>query len=306
MPARADKKVKLSDLGEFGFIDLVKKQTKRPSSVIRGIGDDTAVLPLSSKKHLLLTTDMLLEGVHFTGKMPARAIGHKALACSISDIAAMGGIPKYAVVSLGVPPSCSWSLVSQIYRGIQKTAKKFNIGIVGGDTIKSRKIIINIALVGEVKKSELVYRKGARSGDQIFVTGPLGGSLSSGKHLRFNPRVAEAQYLVKKGKPTAMIDISDGLAADLGHILSESRVGAIIEERLIPKRQGSGLKQALYDGEDFELLFTLPPAKARPLQEKSNFKFYHMGEIISKSRGLQLKTAAGHLKKLDIKGYTHF
>jgi thiamine-monophosphate kinase len=258
MPARSVKKVKLSDLGEFGLIERIKKQAGSFPSGIKGIGDDTAVVPLSSTKHLLLTTDMLLEGVHFTLKMPAAAIGHKAIASSISDIAAMGGVPKYAVVSLGVPASVSWPVVSKIYQGMQRTAKKFGVGIVGGDTVKSKKIIINVALTGEVKKSEVIYRSGAHVGDQVFVTGPLGKSLLSGWHLCFNPRAIEAQYLVKKYKPTAMIDISDGVIADLGHILSESRVGAVIDEDLIPKRRGAQLKEALYDGEDFELLFTLP------------------------------------------------
>jgi len=298
----------LSNIGEFGLIDLIKKQAGRSSSVVRGIGDDTAVLPLSSQKHLLLTTDMLLEDVHFTLKMPAGAIGHKAIASSISDIAAMGGVAKHAVISLGVPPSCLWSFVSKMYQGMRATAKKFHVNIVGGDTVKSSKIIINVALTGEVKKSEVVYRNGACQGDQIFVTGPLGKSLSSGWHLKFIPRVTQAQYLVKKSKPTAMIDISDGLAADLGHILTESRVGAVIEENLIPRRRGACLKDALYDGEDFELLFTLSPLKARrPQKQKTKgFSFYRIGEIVGQTKGLQLKTAKGGLKKLDIKGYTHF
>ena len=308
MSTRAVQKMKLSDLGEFGLIDLLKKQARGPFSGIQGIGDDTAVLPLSAKKHLLLTTDMLLEGVHFTLKMPAKGIGHKAIASSISDIAAMGGIPKYAVISLGAPSTVSWRVISQIYQGIRKTAKKFHVGIVGGDTIKSQKIIINVALLGEVKRDEAVYRNGARAGDQVFVTGPLGRSLSSGWHLRFVPRIAQAQYLAGKHKPTAMIDISDGLAADLGHILRESRVGAMIEESSIPRRGKAYLKDALYDGEDFELLFTIPASRAQKLMGKNIrcYRFYRIGEVVAKEKGLQLKTSNGHLKKITIKGYIHF
>ena len=308
MSARAVQKVKLSDLGEFGLIDRIKKQVEGSFSGILGIGDDAAVIPMSSKKYLLLTTDMLLEGVHFTLKMPAKGIGHKAIASSISDIAAMGGVGKHAVVSLGAPSSASWPVISQIYQGIRRTAEKFRVGIVGGDTVKSEKIIINVALLGEVRKNEVVYRKGARVGDQVFVTGPLGRSLSSGWHLRFAPRIAEAQYLVKEHKPTAMIDISDGFVADLGHILNESRVGAIIEEGPIPKRENAYLKEALYDGEDFELLFTLSPLRARELENrrKSKHRFYRVGEIVPEGKGLQLKTSNGRLKKLNIKGYTHF
>lgn len=308
MPARAARKVQLSDLGEFGLINKIKKQVGSSSSVICGIGDDAAVVPLSSEKYLLLTTDMLAEGIHFTKRIPATAIGHKAIAASISDIAAMGGIAKYAVVSLGVPASCSSEFVLALYRGLEKTAKKFHINVVGGDTVRCPKVIINVALTGEVKKNEIVYRNGARRGDQIFVTGPLGRSLASGWHFRFVPRVAEAKYLVEKYHPTSMIDLSDGLAADLGHILKESRAGAIIEEKLLVRRRGANLKDALYDGEDFELLFTLSAAHARKYrdQAKKKYQFTRIGEIVDHQKGFRIRTAKGVFKALTVKGYTHF
>jgi len=308
MSARVHRKAQLSDLGEFGLINSIRKQIRKPSSVICGIGDDAAVVPLNSKKHLLLTTDMLVEGVHFTKKIPAKAIGHKAITASISDIAAMGGTAKYAVVSLGAPATCSKRFISALYQGINQTAKKFRVSVVGGDTVKSNKVIINITLTGEAKKGEIVYRSGARCGDQIFVTGPLGKSLSSGWHTRFVPRTAQASYLVSKYRPTSMIDISDGLVADLGHILNESRVGAIVEENALPYRRGARLKDALYDGEDFELLFTLSSYQARKFQNQARkpFKFYRIGEIVNRRKGFQIKTVTGILKKLSIKGYTHF
>jgi thiamine-monophosphate kinase len=308
MPARPRQNIKLSDVGEFGLIEVIKKQIGESCRAVKGIGDDAAVVPLSAKKYLLLTTDMLLEGVHFTLKMPAAAIGYKALACSISDIAAMGGLPQYAVVSLGVSGSCPRRFVTEMYRGMQRAAQRFHVEIVGGDTVRSKSIIINIALTGIAEKGRVVYRKGARVGDRIFVTGPLGRSLSGGRHLKFIPRVGEAQFLVRHYKPTAMIDISDGLAADLGHILSESRVGAVLEEKLIPRTQGAGSEQALYDGEDFELLFTLPDSKAERLQnlKNANFKFYCIGRIVSGKHGLQIKTMRLGLKKLRVQGYTHF
>lgn len=308
MPVRTAHKVQLSDLGEFGLINRIKKQIGKSSSVVCGIGDDAAVVPLLSGKYLLLTTDMLLEGVHFTTKLPARAIGHKAIAASISDIAAMGGIAKYAVISLGVPSTCSRQFIAELYQGIRKTAKKFRVHIVGGDTVKSNKMIINVALTGEAKSNEVVYRNGARKGDQIFVTGPLGKSLLSGWHLCFVPRIAQASYLVKKYRPTSMIDISDGLAADLGHILNESRVGAIIKEGLIPHRKGARLKNVLYDGEDFELLFTLSPSQAAHLQKqtRTSYQFYRIGEIVDRPKGLRIRSQKGVLKKISTKGYTHF
>ncbi|HBR14909.1 MAG TPA: thiamine-phosphate kinase [Candidatus Omnitrophica bacterium] len=299
---------KLSQLGEFGVIDRIRKIAGHSRSVMEGIGDDAAVVSSSEGKDLLLTTDMLLEGVHFTKDMPARGIGHKAMACSISDIAAMGGIPKYAVVSLGVSRRCEWDFVKQIYEGMKKTARKFDVAIVGGDTVRSPGVIINVALVGEVARKKAVLRRGAKVGDLIFVSGPLGGSLKSGRHLRFVPRVAEAQYLVKHFNPTAMIDISDGLAADLGHILEESRVGAVIYENKIPRHPDADSRGALYYGEDFELIVTVSPRKAEGLRDsrKSKFKFWPIGEITARRGCLQFVDEKGRIKTLSLKGYTHF
>ena len=310
---------KLSELGEFGVIELLKQyrgsgasvaKGRKPRGVygpepyvVRGIGDDAAVVSLDAKKYLLLTTDMLMEGVHFERNAPPRAIGRKALACSISDIAAMGGLPRYALVSLGVPGNLSWAFVRDLYKGMDTLARKFGVAIVGGDTIKSTKLVINVALTGEVNKTDVVYRSGALPGDLIFVTGPLGKSLSTGWHLKFVPRVKESQYLVRRVKPTAMIDISDGLAADLGHILEESKVGAVLEEKKIPRRAGASLRQALYDGEDFELLFTVPPRKAALLRKN---KFYPIGEIVPRSKGLLLRDKKNRLIKTNVQGYTHF
>ncbi|OGX10585.1 MAG: hypothetical protein A2Y05_01300 [Omnitrophica WOR_2 bacterium GWA2_53_43] len=274
--------------------------------VVHGIGDDTAVVPLDARRYLLLTTDMLLEGVHFERKAPPRLIGRKALACSISDIAAMGGVPRYALVSLGVPGNLSWTFVRDVYQGMDALARPFGVAIVGGDTIKSTKVVINIALTGEAGKSDVVYRSGARAGDQIFVTGPLGKSLSTGWHLKFTPRLKESRYLVRHVKPTAMIDISDGLAADLGHILEESKVGAVLEENEIPRRAGANVRQALYDGEDFELLFTVPRRKAAFWGRQKQFRFYPIGEIVPHAKGLLLKNKTGALAKIEPRGYTHF
>ncbi len=295
--------VKLSQLGEFGLIDLLKRYKGSGASVVKGIGDDTAVVPLDARRVLLLTTDMLMEDVHFTRRIPPRSIGRKALACSISDIAAMGGVPRYALVSLGVPGNLPWAFVRDLYKGMDALARRFGVAVVGGDTIKSKKIVVNVALTGEAGKDEVVYRGGARPGDQIFVTGPLGKSLSTGWHLKFIPRIKEAQYLVRHVKPTSMIDISDGLAADLGHILGESEVGAVLDEKRIPRRAGAGAREALYDGEDFELLFTVPARKVVLLRKN---KFYPIGEIVPQTGGLALRTKSGKLTNIFPRGYTHF
>ena len=299
---------KLTQLGELGFIDLVAKLAHNGRACVKGIGDDTAVLPFTRNKQLLFTTDMLKEGVHFTKKTKMKAIGYKALACSISDIAAMGGYPTYALVSLGVPRDLDILSVKMIYEGMNTLAKRFKIGIIGGDTILSHKIIINIALLGEVEKQHLVLRSEARKGDKIFVTGPLGRSFKTGKHLSFTPRIYESRYLVKSFQPTSMIDISDGLVADLGHILKASSVGALICEQRIPKNPKANLTEVLYGGEDFELIFTLSPNQANRMQRKKNkkFKFYCIGDIVNQKEKFQLICRTGKRRNIEAKGFVHF
>ena len=277
----------------------LKKFAPVSKTVIKGIGDDAAVLPYTKDKYLLLTTDMLVQDGHFTRQMPPRLIGHKALACNISDIAAMGGLPTFAVVSIGVPKDLPVRFIEDVYKGIQSTARDFNISIVGGDTIKTDKIVINVALLGEVEKKYLVTRDGAKAGDWIFVTGPLGGSLKSGRHLNFTPRLAQSRFLVENFKPSAMIDISDGLAGDLNHILENSRVGARLDYGYIPRHKQVSLSQALGDGEDFELLFTLAARRACKLMDwqaaRKVFYFYPVGTITANIK-----------ERIYAKGFTHF
>ncbi len=291
--------MKISQLGEFGLIDALKKYAPVSKAVIKGIGDDAAVLPYSKKEYLLLTTDMLFEDTHFTRRMPPGAIGHKALACSISDIAAMGGWPTFAVVSIGIPKNLSVRFIKDVYKGIGRTARDFNVSIVGGDTIKTDKIVINIALLGLVEKKYLTTREGAKAGDWIFVTGPLGGSFKSGRHLNFSPRCPQARFLVENFKPNAMMDISDGLCGDLNHILKASKVGARLDYASIPRQRRVSLPQALNDGEDFELLYMLPAAKAHQLMawqaRKRAFYFYPIGIITSDAK-----------EKIDAKSFNHF
>jgi thiamine-monophosphate kinase len=291
--------MKISKLGEFGLINALKQFAPVSKKVIKGIGDDAAVLPFNKSEYLLLTTDMLAEGTHFTRRMPPESIGHKALACSISDIAAMGGWPTFAVVSIGIPGKLPVRFIKDVYKGIQQIAWDFNVSIVGGDTIKTEKIVINVALLGLVEKKNLTTRDGARPGDWIFVTGPLGGSFKSGRHLNFLPRLAQARFLVEKFKPSAMMDISDGLSGDLNHILKASRVGARLDPSSIPRRKGVSISQALNDGEDFELLFTLSAKNASLLMDwqarSKSFYFYPIGIITADAK-----------EKINSKSFTHF
>jgi len=296
----------LHDLGEFGLIERFARQVTSGPGVVKGIGDDTAVIDTGAAEYLLMTTDMLVEGVHFLRTMmTAQEIGRKALACSISDIAAMGGTPTWALVSLGAPSNISAKLIEGIGSGINALAGEYGVSVVGGDTVRHGKIIINVALLGTVAKEDVVFRGGARRGDVIFVTGTLGNSFHNRKHLHFIPRIREAHYAVKEARPTAMIDISDGLAGDLGHILDESGVGAVIDEAQIPLAKGASLDQALHDGEDFELLLTVPSSSADRLRRCRKFRFFEIG-VITPGRDLMLRERSGKKRRVRPKGFQHF
>ncbi|MFA5259975.1 MAG: thiamine-phosphate kinase [Candidatus Omnitrophota bacterium] len=300
----------LSDIGEFGFIERIKRMLPADSSVLTPAGDDTAVVKSPGRgARILMTTDMLVEGVHFKPGTSPELIGRKALACNISDIAAMGGVPRHALVSVAIPPRTGVSALVKFYKGLAGCAREFRVNIVGGDTVKSRCLAVNVALTGEARPKDVVLRRGAAPGDEIFVTGPLGRAWKSGKDLRFKPRVEEARFLILNGlKPSAMIDISDGLAADLGHILAESGCSACLGESEIPLARGASLKEALYDGEDYELLLTLSKQKAARLRkaDPQARRFVPIGVIQSGSPAVYLKGRNGRIREIARKGFTHF
>ncbi|MDO8603253.1 MAG: thiamine-phosphate kinase [Candidatus Omnitrophota bacterium] len=300
--------MRLKDLGEFNFINRISKTIKLSSRVIKGIGDDAAVLRHTKDKYLLFTADMLVEGKHFHKGAKAGLVGGKALSCSVSDIAAMGGVPKFAVISIGLPGSLGLKYADGIYKGIKKAADRFGVDLVGGDTVGSEKIIINIALTGEVEKKSLALRSNAEENDAIFVTGNIGGSIKL-KHLNFTPRLKEARFLVKNFTVNSMIDISDGLLADLGRILKESGKGAIIYESAIPvSKNALGFDSAVRDGEDFELIFTLPESSACRLKKFWPFKtkISEIGRICSFRKGFFLVRKNGKSERIKPAGFTHF
>lgn len=304
--------MKLKKLGETGLIERLAKNFKTGEDVIKGIGDDCAVIRMSRKKYLLITIDMLLEDVDFKLKEATPyQIGWKSLACGLSDIASMGGAAKYAVVSLGLPAGLSVEFIDELYSGIRTLAKKFGVEIVGGDTNASKKLVVDVAVLGFVRPDRLTLRSGARPGDIICVTGTLGGSYKSKRHLTFIPRLNEARAMVKNFEITSMIDVSDGLSTDLNHIAKESKAGACIYEELIPvSKDAESLSAALNEGEDFELLFTMPIREARRLAERNLYanavKITRIGEILNKKSGVKIIGRAGKAKDLLPKGFSHF
>lgn len=297
-------------LGEFELIRRIRRGAPRGNAVTLGIGDDAAAVRLRAGKEALFTTDLLVEGTHFrlSEASPAE-IGRKALAVNISDIAAMGGIPRHAVVGLGLPGSCPVDFVDEFYRGLTKLAREFGVSVVGGDTVGSRRIVISVALLGEVDKKKIARRSGAKVGDVVFVTGSLGASYKTKKHLLFTPRVAEAQHLVKNFHVHAMMDISDGLASDTFRIAEESGVGVWISAEALPLAAGATIEQGLSDGEDFELLFTLSPKDAAALTlDKASRReaLYHpIGKIVGRRHGVRL-IRRGIAEPMKQKGYRHF
>ena len=307
---------------EFDLIKRLKATLPTHDSVVAGAGDDCAVLDLGLPHHLVLfKTDAVVEGVHFTAEASPEKIGHKALGRCLSDIAAMAGTPTHALVTLALPDKFDPARIEAIYAGMNALARKHGVAIVGGETTTNpERLLLSIALLGTVPRSRQVLRSGARAGDAIFVTGALGGSLS-GRHLDFEPRLAEARWLAERYTVHAMIDLSDGLAGDLRHILEASGVGAELLASAIPISRAAKLQSraessakppllaALTDGEDFELLFTVASRAAVPLLDAwqaqfSDVKLSCVGKITSQP-GLRLSDARG-LRDLNLSGYEHF
>ncbi|MFA5144227.1 MAG: thiamine-phosphate kinase [Candidatus Omnitrophota bacterium] len=301
----------LKEIGEIGLIERIAKQSRCDRSVIKGIGDDTAVIKWTKDKYLLFTCDMMIEDVHFARrKATPFQIGWKALGRNISDIAAMGGVARYALVSIGLDPDLPLSFADGILEGINALAKKFKVNIVGGDTARSKKLVIDISLIGEVEKERLALRSGAKCGDAIFVTGFIGGS-GKGKHLDFTPRLDAARALVKNFKVNSMIDVSDGLLLDLWRVLEASGAGAVVYEDLVPvSKDARSTAKAMTDGEDFELLFTLGAKEAerfmRSYLKKLDIPVSLIGEVVPKKYGYRLIGNDWKEKRITRKGYTHF
>jgi thiamine-monophosphate kinase len=325
----------ITDLGEFGLIDRIHRALRRPGAgVVRGIGDDTAVLDTGGPRLLLATVDMQVEGRHFIrSRTPPELLGHRVGAVNLSDIGAMGGIPRWALVSLALPPSLPVAWVDGFYRGLDSILAEFGAFVVGGNLSGGTRIVADLTLLGEVEPDRLLTRAGAGPGDLICVTGTLGRSaagrlaLDAGldsavaggaiqAYLAPTPRVREGQALAATGRLTAMLDVSDGIASDLPHICEAGNVGAVVHTESLPIADDTraiaaalGLdvaRLALGGGEDFELLFTVPPdaltevrAALAGMQDISV-----IGEVCPAGEGVRFIGADG--RDVDARGWDHF
>jgi thiamine-monophosphate kinase len=329
--------MELREIGEFGLIDRIRKwMTATDPALLQGIGDDVAVIEMHGKV-LLATTDILIENIHFDRSWtdPFR-LGKKALMVNLSDIAAMGGIPKYFLISLGLPKNLSLSFISSFYRGLKEGSKRFQVDLIGGDTSLSQKIVINICLLGEGKKGDLLFRKGAKVGNDLFVSGTLGDAALGlkilqkkefmgrpkgliEKHLSPCPRIELGQAIARHRLATAMIDVSDGLLIDTTHLLEESGVGARIWEDRIPLSRSyrkwtpsfskDPYQIALTGGEDYELLFTASPEERKKisgLARSLKIPVTWIGEILPQKKGFHIMRRDGKEYSPARMGFEHF
>ncbi len=327
--------MKLSELGEFGLIELIRQKSPTVSGVHRGIGDDAAEISLPAGHHLLTSTDLLIEDVHFRRDWTDyQALGHKAVAVNLSDIAAMGATPRYLYLGLACPGDTDLDDINMFLNGALDEAARHNVALVGGDTCRSPgPWLISVTIEGSAPANQAIGRDGAQAGDLIMVSGSLGDSalalqmLCEGqtpdaellaRHHRPTAQVELGRQLAERGLARAMIDISDGLAGDLEHILQASRVDGVIDEELLPlsaafRRATDGraaLRQlALYGGEDYELLFTVPPdrvAEVSALGVQLQLSITRVGIIQQGSGRLSLRDGTGAIHPLQVRGYDHF
>ena len=332
--------MKFSDLGEFGFINRIARQysTQNPS-ILKGIGDDAAVISFSEDSVILLTNDQMIEGFHFgLETIDGQRLGRKALAVNLSDIAAMGGTPLGYTLSLGIPSQrISVDFVDDFYKGITDFGKMMGVDLIGGDTSEGgERLFIAIALLGKAVKNRVIYRSGGKHGDDLYVTGSLGDSalglilserdiIKEGResllerHLSPMPRVSEGRTLAERGVPHAMIDVSDGLLADLNHIIAQSNIGAEVELSRLPLSSGfrtwakkyvpDPVALALGGGEDYELLFSASKKKSKEVNELSRemgIPITRIGRLSREIKGILLKDEKGNLTEAKPFGYDHF
>ena len=303
----------MSNHSELALIEWIRQRAQSTPNLQVGIGDDCAVWQPSGAP-LLFTTDVLMEDVDFrVAETTPQLIGRKAMAVNLSDIAAMAGRPLAALVGVALPKSRGFDFARHLHEGMQSLADEFQVAIIGGDTNTwDGPLVISVTLIGEATDRGPVRRSGAKPGDWLFVTGPLGGSIL-GHHLTFTPRIHEALELHRLVDLHAMIDLSDGLAADLYHLLDESHVGATLKCNAIPisddarrmNDECSPLDHALSDGEDFELLFAVSPDDGRRLMSLADaVRPTHIGSIDAEP-GCRVQQSNGEIEQLPRGGWEH-
>ena len=295
--------MKLRQLGEDRLLAQLLPSLPRHKGVLAGAGDDCAVVkPPRGNKLLLLKTDCVVEKIHFKSGTDPVLVGWKAMMRPLSDFAAMSGIPQFALVTLMVPASTTGAWVKKLYRGLTRAADKFAVTIVGGETSSTRGLsALAVSVTGFVERDRQVTRRGGKPGDDLYVTGRLGGSIR-GRHLRFVPRINESRWLTQHFSIHAMMDLSDGLGADLPRLAKASRVGFAIDEQKLPLNPGASMANAISDGEDFELLFAISPRQRERLERAWRKKFpkLRLTRIGALNRKLEIKN-----RKLK-GGYVHF
>lgn len=306
----------LGQLGERALIERLRRRLRDGDGVACGIGDDAAVVRVpGAAEDLVLTSDAVIDGRHFTGGDAPEAVGHKAVGRALSDLAAMGAAPRWALVDLVAHPDMAVDRLERLYDGLARLADRHGLAIVGGDTTAGERLELHVFAIGAVPAGKALLRSGARPGDVLCVTGALGGSIL-GRHLRFEPRVREGQWL--RDWATAMIDLSDGLATDAHHLARASAIGIDVDTAAIPLSPDaarmpappSALEHALTDGEDFELLFSVPAARVEPClaawRAAWDTPCRPIGRIVAGEPHVTLIAADGARTPLASAGYEHF
>jgi thiamine-monophosphate kinase len=266
--------MKLRDIGEDRLLDRLLPRLSLGKRVVRGPGDDCAVVETHARRNLLvLKTDCVVAGVHFLPTANALDVGWKAMARPLSDFAATSAVPQFALITIIAPGQTSVEWVARLYRGLGRAAKRFKVSIVGGEMSSTPgPVVISVSVVGFVERDRCLSRQGAKVGDDLFVTGRLGGAVKQ-KHLHFIPRIVESRWLTRNFPIHAMMDLSDGLGADLPRFAKASRVGFVVEIENLPLARRVKIDDAISEGEDYELLFAISPRERTRLQREWRKKF---------------------------------
>jgi thiamine-monophosphate kinase len=293
----------LRELGEDRLLAKILPQLKQNSQVVAGAGDDCAAVKFrGAKEYLLLKSDCVVEGIHFVAGSTARAVGWKAMMRALSDFAAMSGVPQFALITLVIAGKKQVMWMRDLYRGLNQAARYFDVAIVGGETSDTAgPTVLVVSVAGFIEVDRCVFRSGGKANDDLFVTGKLGGSIRR-RHLNFVARIEEARWLTANFKVHAMIDLSDGLGADLPRLARASRLAFSIDQHALPISRGCTVQQAISDGEDYELLFAISRRDRDRLVRMWRKKFPKLG--LTHIGYLHQRSKIKH--QTFLRGYVHF